>query len=136
MLRQKRLVFSLQNEIRSKEELRSELWQNIELRKKSEDDLTELASEVNSYKLQFENRRSQDVQDMQQLQTLVTDLRLQNEDLHKKLLSKADESKQLNEETMHWKERGDRLQDEVSEMKRMIEEVELKNRRLVEKLNE
>jgi hypothetical protein len=37
---------------------------------------------------------------------------------------------------VEWRQLVDRMNDENSELKRIIEEVELKNRNLVEKLNE
>jgi hypothetical protein len=45
-----RMRQDLQLEIKSKEEVKHELWTNIELRKKSEDELNSLANEVSIYK--------------------------------------------------------------------------------------
>ena len=126
----------LQLEIKSKEEVKHELWTNIELRKKSEDELNALANEVSIYKQQFDNRRQQEVHDMQHLSTLNKDLKHQNEDLHQRLAAKSDESRQMQEEMFYWKETGERLQGEVGDLKRIVEDMEDKNRKLIEKLNE
>ena len=42
----------------------------------------------------------------------------------------------MQEEMFYWKETGERLQTEVNDLKRIVEDVEDKNRKLIEKLNE
>ena len=73
---------------------------------------------------------------MQSLSSLSKDLKLQNDDLHQRLAAKSDESRQMQEEMFYWKETGERLQTEVNDLKRIVEDVEDKNRKLIEKLNE
>ncbi len=73
---------------------------------------------------------------MQHLSTLNKDLKHSNEDLHQRLVAKSDESRQMQEEMFYWKETGERLQGEVGDLKRIVEDMEDKNRKLIEKLNE
>ena len=42
----------------------------------------------------------------------------------------------MQEEMFYWKETGERLQGEVGDLKRIVEDMEDKNRKLIEKLNE
>lgn len=49
---------------------------------------------------------------------------------------KSDESSLFNQEIMQWKDVVERLNAENNDLKTVIEDLELKNRKLIDKINE
>ena len=54
----------------------------------------------------------------------------------RQLSAKADETHSLNKEIANWKDVVDRMTSENVELKSIMEDLELRNRKLVDKLNE
>lgn len=63
-------------------------------------------------------------------------MRYQNDEAYRKITLKSEECASLNLEIMSWKEVNDRLNQENSDLKSVIDDLESKNRKLVDKLNE
>jgi hypothetical protein len=74
------------------EELKKDLWHNVELRKKSEQELHELAEEVDRFKVICEEKRATDLSDQSALNAQLKDLKYANDDLYRKFVSKQDEA--------------------------------------------
>ena len=70
------------------------------------------------------------------MQAQLKDAKYQGEQCFRELQARQEEIARLNRESVEWRTLADRLQDDNGELRRIVEEVELKNRSLVEKLNE
>ena len=108
----------------------------MDYRKRAEDELKTLAYDVDRYKLSYADREAQDLNEIKRLKAQLSDMKYQMEDLIRQQSIKDEESSLLSKDIMSWREVVDRLSAENTELKTVIEELENKNRRLVDKLNE
>lgn len=106
------------------------------MKNRAEDALKELADEVERFKLTISDKKAMEMQEMQSYSAQVKDLKYQNEQYYHQVQAKQEEIAQLNQEIMGWRDVVDRLNNESAELKKIIEDLEMKNRKLVDKLND
>lgn len=73
---------------------------------------------------------------MQRLKSHVKDLKYQIDELLRQQKERSEETQGLHRELVEWKDLVDKLTLENKELKYVIDEVEHKNRKLVERLND
>ena len=126
----------LKNQLLKNDEMKRELWFNVDERKKVESDLRALEQEVVIYRGNLSELESANIKDMNSMRQQITDMRYQHEEAIRQINLKSDEIVALNKDIISWREVVERMNNENKELKFVIEDLETKNRKLVEKINE
>lgn len=116
--------------------MRKDLMQGLEIRKRNEQALAELQHEFQRYRQQVEEQKNLDLQEIMQLQNHVKEINFQYEETLLRLDQKTEECVNLSNDSMHWRDTADKLNTENNQLKDVIEDLEDKNRRLVDKMNQ
>jgi len=130
----------LKNELEKlRAELQTEIMAGDRLRQQqhaNEQALQDLTHELNRHRSRVDESKAVDGQEIASLQGQLRDAKYQCEQYYRELQARQEEISRLNRDGVEWRTTVDGLQDENGELRRVVEEVELKNRSLVEKLNE
>ncbi len=92
--------------------------------------------ELENLRQELLNSRGDNAAEVERLKRAIDDLKYQNEEQLRLMNAKDEEVRFLHKDLQAWKEVCDKSADETSELKAIIADIEDKNRRLSEKLNE
>lgn len=98
--------------------------------------VAQFESDNNNIRHFAEDRQSQDSKTIDQLRKALDDLKYQNEENRRLANVKQNECDCLNKDIESWREVVERINEENTELKRLIEELESKNKKLIETMNE